>query len=318
MIRIGLISNPRSQRNRRDMPPLRELVRRHGDLLHVELDRIDATAEALQDFARREVALVAVSGGDGTVQKVITELLNGGALGAVPRLAILPGGMTNLIAADVGMRGRPLQALARLCAMGPAPGGETLVRPVISLQRVPGEAPIHGMFMGTAAFYHGIMLAREKVHPLGAERHLAAAMGLGLSLLRLVTGRGGAGGLLRGERIAIGLGDAPPQAGDYLLLMATTLRRLILGLMPFWEGGEGALRFTTIGYPPRRLGRALLPVLRGRPRPWMLANGYSSTRAHECRLTLDCPIVFDGEFVRPDPAIPVVLRGDRQIAFWRC
>jgi hypothetical protein len=50
----------------------------------------------------------------------------------------------------------------------------------------------------------------------------------------------------------------------------------------------------------------------------MAANGYRSGRAGECRLTLNCPIVFDGEFVRPDPATPVVLRTDRQIAFWRC
>ena len=313
MTRIGLISNPHSQRNRRDMADLRAAARRHRDLLHLELASIDGMAEALREFARREVGLVAVAGGDGTVQKAITELLNAGAA-AVPHVAVLPAGMTNLIAADVGMRGRPAQALDRLCANEPTLAGETLARPVISLRRVPGEPPIHGMFLGAAAFYQGIMLAREKVHPLGAERHVATAMGLGLSLLRLLTCRDAA----HSERLSLGLDGAPPQEGDYLLLMATTLRRLVFDLMPFWGEGEGALRLTTITHPPRRLGRALLPILRGRPRPWMTANGYRSGRVRECRLALDGPLVFDGEVIRPNPAVPVVLSSDRQIAFWRC
>jgi hypothetical protein len=317
MTRIGLISNPHSQRNRRDMTALRAAARGHRDLLHIEIESIAGMADALREFARREVGLVAICGGDGTVQKAITELLNAGAA-AVPRVAVLPAGMTNLIAADVGMRGGPARALDRLCANGPALAGETLARPVISLRRVPGEPPIHGMFLGAAAFYHGIMLAREKVHPLGAERHVATAMGLGLSLLRLLAGRGAAHSTLRSERLALGLDGAPPQEGDYLLLMATTLRRLIFDLMPFWGEGEGALRLTTIAHPPRRLGRALLPILRGRPRPWMAASGYRSGCIRECRLALDAPLVFDGEVIRPDPAVPVVLSSDRQIAFWRC
>jgi diacylglycerol kinase (ATP) len=77
MMRVGLISNPRSQRNRQRQPAMREAVDGHPDLLHAELDSVHATADVLRDFARREVSLIVVSGGDGTVQKVLTELLNG-------------------------------------------------------------------------------------------------------------------------------------------------------------------------------------------------------------------------------------------------
>jgi len=318
MMRIGLISNPRSQRNRRDMPAMREVARRHDSLVHVELDRVDSTADVLREFARREVGLVAVSGGDGTVQKVMTELLNGSGFGDVPRLAVLPSGTTNLIAADVGLRGHPAGSLERLCAaMAPAtPGGEGLVRSVISFRRVPAEAPIHGMFFGTAAFARGVTLTQDHVHPLGAQGALGAGIGLGVALLRLLAGGGGV--LMRPDRMAIGIGNGRAEARDYLLFLATTLHRLILGIMPFWGEGEGGLRFTTIDFPPQQMRRAILPILRGRPHPWMSAGGYRSGRTSECRLAMDCPIAFDGEFYTPEPGVPVVLRVDRKIAFWRC
>jgi hypothetical protein len=320
MTRIGLISNPRSQRNRRGMPAMRDAVAGHPDLLHVELEDVSATSEVLRDFAWREVDLIVVSGGDGTVQKVLTELLNGSVFPRLPRLALLPGGMTNLIAADVGLRGDPTRSLGRLCrtaSLG-AIEGETLTRCVLSMQRMPGEAPIHGMFLGAAAFYHGVMVARDEVHPLGAKHQLAAALALTLALFRLVTGWRGPNMLLHGEPMTIELDEGAPRSGDVLLFMATTLQRLILGVMPFWGGGTGPLRYTSITFPPKRLLRALVPALRGRPKPWMESQGYLSGRIEECRLSLESPIVFDGEVFVPTPGIPVVLRADKQVTFLRC
>ena len=320
MMRAGLISNPLSQRNRQRQPAMRDAVAGHPDLLHAELDSVHATAEVLRDFARREVKLLIVSGGDGTVQKVLTELLNGQEFDPLPQIAVLPGGMTNLIAADIGSQGDPVQSLTRLCrvAADPAVARETLERPVLSLRRTPGEPPIHGMFLGTAAFYHAVMMARQQVHPTGAKHDMALAMGLALALFRLMTGWRGTSPLSRGQPMTVELDgrSAPPQ--EYLLFLVTTLERLMLGLMPFWGGGNGGVRYTSVGFPPRSLWRALLPVIRGRPRPWMASRGYDSGRTRECRLSLQCPIVFDGEIFTPEPGTPVTLRADRRVAFLRC
>jgi hypothetical protein len=185
------------------------------------------------------------------------------------------------------------------------------------MQRIPDEPPVHGMFLGAAAFYHAIMAARDEVHPLGAKHSLAAAMALTLALFRLVTGRSGPDMVLHGERMAVELNGSRSRSGDYLLFMATTLQRLILGLMPFWGEGDGSLRYTSVSFPPQSLWRALVPAIRGRPKPWMEARGYLSGRTRECRLMLESPIVFDGEFFRPEPGIPVVLRADRHVTFLR-
>jgi hypothetical protein len=114
------------------------------------------------------------------------------------------------------------------------------------------------------------------------------------------------------------LDGQPAQPQDFLLFLATTLERLMLGLKPFWGEGNGGVRYTSVGFPPRSLWRALLPVIRGRPRPWMAARGYDSGRTRECRLSLQCPIVFDGEIFTPEPGTPVTLRADRRVTFLRC
>ncbi|HZF36258.1 MAG TPA: acylglycerol kinase family protein [Candidatus Angelobacter sp.] len=320
MMRVGLISNPLSQRNRQRQPAMREAVGGHPDLLHAELDSVHATADVLRDFARREVGLIIVCGGDGTVQKVLTELLNGREFDPLPAVAVLPGGMTNLIAADVGLQGDPVQSLVKLCrlAADPTAARETPERAVLSLQRIPGEPPIHGMFLGTAAFYHAVMMARHQVHPTGAKRDLALGMGLALALFRLLTGWRGSSVLSQGERMTVELDGRSAQPQDYLLFLVTTLERLMLGLMPFWGEGSGGVRYTSVGFPPQRLWRALLPVIRGRPRPWMAARGYESGLTGECRLSLKCPIVFDGEIFTPEPGTPVTLRADRRVTFLRC
>jgi hypothetical protein len=50
----------------------------------------------------------------------------------------------------------------------------------------------------------------------------------------------------------------------------------------------------------------------------MAARGYESGGANECRLSLQCPIVFDGEIFTPEPGTPVMLRADRRVTFLRC
>ena len=320
MTKIGLISNLHSQRNRRDMPAIRDALARHPAVLHDEIDRIEDLVPGLRRFARRGVDHVIVNGGDGTVQATLTELCNGTAFEHFPALSILPGGMTNLIAQDVGLKGHRGRSLSRLIEAATAGTGLVrLTRPVLSLTLAAGRPPTHGMFLGTAAFHGAVLFSRRKVHPLGLVRSAATGLALGLILLKTLIGRPGGGGLIRGERIAITLDGRPAEAArDYFLVLVTTLDRLTLGLMPFWGDGDGHCRYTSIRFPPRRFSRALLPILAGRPRPWMAASGYVSGVAEEIALELTCPIVFDGQIFTPEPDFPVILRSDHKVDFLRC
>ena len=104
--RIALISNPKSTGNLAQLPRIRAFCAEHPDIFHYEVERADQIGEAMRTIARIEPAVLAINGGDGTVQAVLTELHNGGHFGnAPPPVAVLPSGKTNLIALDLGAAG---------------------------------------------------------------------------------------------------------------------------------------------------------------------------------------------------------------------
>lgn len=331
MTRLAVISNPRSQRNRQGaLAGLKAVVADHPDVRHEDIHDFDDLGALIVNLLRDKVEIIAVNGGDGTVQAVLTELARRSENGATPKLAILAGGMTNVIAKDVGLRGSPAKGLSRLAAAlsakndaGAAGNAATEVtRPLIGLALHPDRPPVYGMFFGAAGFYQAVRLANDKVRKRGVAGSLASASTLGLSLLRLLFGRPGSDDpLYRGCSMAIGVDGERRAEAPYLLLMATTLDRLILGLMPFWDddaSDRGTIRFTSVDFPPKRLYRALLPVMRGRPARWMADEGYRSGSAGDMVIDIDSPVVLDGEIFHPDPAIPIRLTGDRSQTFLQC
>ena len=320
MSRVGVVSNPGSRRNRVGMAGIRAVLERYPDTLHAEAGQVADLEGILCEFARREVDLVVVNGGDGTVHSTLTELCNGKAYERMPEIAVLATGMTNLIALDVGLAGQPEAALARLLDRVGAGGAlDHDRRHLLSLTSAAGRPPLHGMFFGTAAFHQAVRMARKEVHPTGARGSLAFVMSLSLAIWRALAGRADQPGpMFQGQDMTIDL-DGVRQSGErYFLVLATTLRRLIFGLMPFWGDGGGQIRYTSVTYPPARLARALLPVLRGRPRPWMRERGYDSRAVDAIAITTRDPLVIDGEFVIPQPNVPVLLRSDRAAVFVRC
>jgi cystathionine beta-lyase len=86
------------------------------------------------------------------------------------------------------------------------------------------------MFFGAAGFYQAVKLANDKVRKRGVAGSMASASTLMLSLFRLLFGRSGSNDpLYRGEPMALGIdGEQRPET-PYLLLIATTLDRRILG-----------------------------------------------------------------------------------------
>jgi diacylglycerol kinase family enzyme len=113
--RIALLSNPRSTGNLAQLPRIREYCADHPDIFHYEVEHADQIGQAMKTIARVRPKVLAINGGDGTVQAALTELHNGGHFGdSTPPVAVLPSGKTNLIAIDLGAKGDPIAALARL------------------------------------------------------------------------------------------------------------------------------------------------------------------------------------------------------------
>lgn len=311
---IGVISNLASQRNRKGISDLRALLAAQPDIEHAELNGIEGLRETLTAFAGKNVDLIAINGGDGTVQAVITCLLNDGMFAQPPTLAVLPGGMTNMIAHDVGAPRRATTALRRLLSdRQPA----IAKRRVIRLMRDSGE-PIYGMFFGTAAIVRGIEYCRRAVHPLKLESSTAAGAALAGLLAKRVWRRGGEDKVFRGDEISMGLDGATPVSDTYLIVLVTTLNRLVMRTRPFWGSGSGGLRYTALRHPPRQMWRRLPAFLYGGDARALPPDDYISANADDIRLDMACPYTLDGELFEATPGQPVRLSSGPEIRFQPC
>ena len=293
----------------------------HPDVRHEDIHDFDDLGALIVSLVRSGVEVIAVNGGDGTVQAVLTELARRDLNGNAPKLAVLAGGMTNVIAKDVGVDRSPARAIQRLikALSGDDADVRTVTRPLIGLSLRSDEPPVYGMFFGAAGFYQAVKLANDRVRAKGIAGNLASASSIVLALARLLFGRPGAENpLFRGESVGLAVDGHEEPAEESLILIATTLDRLMLGLMPFWSAKDEPIRFTNVAFPPKRLARALLPVLRGRPKPWMRTAGYRSGGARDLSLSIESPVVLDGEIFHPEPGLPIRLTGDRSQTFVRC
>jgi hypothetical protein len=318
MTRIGILSNVHSKRNQSALPALERMLTEFPDVAHQRFRHINEMPQAVAALARNGIEHLVINGGDGTVQAVLGELLERSPFAARPRVTLVGGGMTNVIAHDVGVPSAPIDALRRvLMRAGKGDTGEVVRRTTIAVKCSGRERTDYGFLAGAVGFYQGTRLTRRDMHRVGFRQSLATKAGIVWSVIRLLLHGEGERSGLRGEHVSIGLNGAPPHEAPYLFILATTLERLLPGVMPFWGHDHGAIKLTTIASPAPRFGRAAISVVRGRPRPWMHQAGYASTRADRISLRLTSPIVVDGEVFDPGPHGHVELSAGPAVEFHR-
>jgi diacylglycerol kinase (ATP) len=318
MTRIGILSNAHSRRNQSALPAIEHMLAEFPEVGHQSFQHISEMPQAVAALARSGVDHLVINGGDGTTQAVLGELLERSPFEARPRVTLIGGGMTNVIAHDVGVPSAPMDALRRVLARaGRGDAGEVLRRTTIAVKCGGRARTDYGFLAGAVGFYQGTRLTRRDMHRVGLRQSIATKAGIVWSVVRLLLHGEGERSGLHGERVAIGLNGAPPREAPYLFILATTLERLLPGVMPFWGHDHGAIKLTTIASPAPRFGRAAISVVRGRPRPWMHHAGYASTRADRISLRLSSPIVVDGEVFDPGPHGHVELSAGPAVEFHR-
>jgi diacylglycerol kinase (ATP) len=318
MNKVGILSNARSRRNQTAMPAVEALLKGEPKVLHRAFKDIEELPQCLQDLAQAGIGHLIINGGDGTVQATIGELFRRPPFQELPRISLVGGGMTNVIAHDVGIPAAPVVAIRRVLeGLRTEKPGETLHRHTLTLKRGGHDRMEYGFLSGAVGFYQGTMLSRRDMHRVGFRQGIAVKAGIIWSVVRLLLHGEGQRSGLQGEPVAIGLNGQQPQEAPYFLILATTLERLLPGVMPFWGHDRGAIKLTTVASPPKRFTLAALPMVRGRPQPWMHRAGYASTRADRVALRLSSPVVLDGEIFDTGPHSQVDLGTGPMIAFLR-
>jgi hypothetical protein len=319
-LRIGLISNTHSGRNRKALPKIRAILAARPWVLHREARTPEQIAEALDEFARAGVEVVALNGGDGTIQSALTHLFAVQPFKTMPLLALLPGGTTNMSAYDIsGGRRRLLPSLHRLLGPTEQSGGDwkTMERSLLKVRARPEAEPLFGLFFGAGAIIRGMEYFQAQIHSKGLKNEI----GPGLTLLRFLWGvLRGDPAFIGGSPVVIGVDREDPKRGfDSLILFVSTLERLFLGMHPYWGKEGGPMHFTLIEEHPGHLLRAFIPVVRGRPGRYVTeAEGYHSHNITTLQLLLDGRFSLDGELYEARSEWgPIILESGQKARFIR-
>lgn len=294
----------------------RQTVGSYPGVAYRELSSIDDMEHILRDFAVQGIRLLILSGGDGTLQLGVTALMNHDIFDEPPVIAILPGGRTNMVAEALGMHGSPSECL-RDVVDGAVKGGlKTVDLPFIRLQVKPDTLPVYGAFFGAATIVRGMEFTRNVIYPMGLPNFLSHAIAILYLIANAAWPLKGPKAPMRAEPMHVNYGDSTPEAKSYMIVLVTTLNRLILGLSAASAVGEGALRYTSIEYTFSAAARAVWTFLFGRPST-KLVRGLVRRRMSRIEFRTASPVTLDGEFFEPDPAHPVKLEATPPFSFVR-
>lgn len=317
-VRIGMLNNPLSGGNRNGLQKIRDAAAAaHPQVFQREVQTPTDVAETLADFAQKEVNILVVNGGDGTVQAALTALFHKNFFEIMPMLAVLrSAGTTSMIAGDIGLKGPRESALQRLFSWARTRDAPAAImqRPVLRVQVPAKIEPVYGMFFGAAAIYQATHFCLQKIYARGVRGEMGAGVALARFLLAVV---------LRDRKVVSAvtittrLNQESTQQQKYLLVFITTLQRLFLGLRPYWGAEIKPLHYTAVGASPRHFLRSLPSLMRGRRGRYIKPdNGYISHNVDEVQLTLNSGFNLDGELYTPDCRLgPVVISHGGQASF---
>lgn len=318
MVAVALLSNPRSTGNRAQLPRIRAYCASRPDIFHYEVEHVDQIGAALASIALVRPRVIAINGGDGTVQAALTELYNGAhfAKGQVPPVAVLPNGKTNLIALDLGATGDPLDALEHVVALAALGqfGGHIVERELISLSNSSSESPTLGMFLGGAGLADTILYCRHRLYPLGLPNGLAHFVAGILAFMSMIPGLRG---LVpqRSSPVTVTVRRHGAIRGRFSVLIVTTLEKLLFNARTGESGGIGRMKMLAVnndlGAMFRTARVALFGVL-GREQ----VDGLHFEQGDTICIEGDrSSVILDGEIFEATTGHPITLRSTEPVPF---
>ena len=318
--RIALLSNPKSTGNLAQLPRIREYCAEHPDVFHYEVEHASQIGEAMISIARVRPKVLAINGGDGTVQAALTELHNGGHFGdSPPPVAVLPSGKTNLIALDLGALGDPVETLQRLIELARSDDLAlyTVAREMIALRRGNGEEgrPVIGMFLGGAGLADTMLYCRNKIYPLGLPNGIAHGITAFALLMKLLLRIKGSFLPPDPQPLSVSLHEKGNLInGRFSLLAVTTLEKLLLSSQVGGER-EGVLKLLAVEERPMSILRGLAASFAGKLGREKV-RGVHFEQADEITIEGEnSNVILDGETFRAEPGIPINLRPAPPLSF---
>ncbi len=253
------------------------------DIDCLRLDSFDGLPAAVTEAAKTGVSHVVIEGGDGTVQGILTAFLQqSDRFDALPSFTIVPAGMTNQVAKNIGLKSTSAKAVKSALSRDLTPQNV----PLLKVTDDKG-ASYAGFLFSTGAIPQITRYTTGQIHKKGIGGSAAVFFGILKGL------RGDDETLMKLTPVSMtGLYEGP-----HLGTVVTTLPSLIMGLDPFWGTEAAPLRLTWVTGQYRRLARNVISLWVGRKSKDRSQDGLYSKCVETLSYDYSGDIVLDGEFL---------------------
>lgn len=292
------IINPKSHKVNMQGSVLTRIAVDYGDIPIVYFDGQTPLDDTLSPLLREGRDTIYVEGGDGTVLAALTTCFAERSTDRpLPRLAILPGGSTNLAHELLGLKRVDADSLKRRLDQRNqqtiAP--EIAIHKAILVETSATKSPYVGFLLSTGSLARLMLYTQNNLH--GKTRGIVSIARAILQLAMFPRSTKSSDGqpLVRASEFARISGDACAPTEQQAFSMFSTFEKLSLRLSPFWGRGEAPIGFTHAAWPIPRLRMGIAKaVLGGAPRS-LEQHGLTSEGCSEMTFQTDGPVMLDGE-----------------------
>ena len=315
---IVAISNPRSGRNiRGGFEVFERTLNGYPEIKHIITQHESDLLQALDDCKQQNTQILIVNGGDGTLLHLLTYLKKKNNQSYQPSLVLLQAGTTSMAYGDVGCKGNLDIVFKRVLeySQGKKKSLYATVRPVLQMTLPEQNKTICGMFFGAGAIYNGILYCRQKLHTKG----MRGEFGPSIAMIRYIFDWLTVNKMTTSTRASIKIDNAMAVNGDFTIITATTLKRLLMGVYPFWgkaNNGE-TISLSLIKRNAPKATKAFIKILRGKdPGVEKQADYYRSLCPEMATLEIHDGFTLDGElFGESGVVTKIVLQSAGNVTF---
>lgn len=294
---IVAISNPRSGRNKRGgFEQFNKTLNNYPEINHVVTQHQNDLVAVLEACKENKTQILIVNGGDGTLLHVLTYLKKKQNLCYSPYLVLLQAGTTSMAFGDVGCKGSLSNVIKRIVGYSNGESGclHKTTRAVLQMTLPSENKTVCGMFFGAGVIYSGILYCRKNLHTKGMRGELGPSMAMILYLFDWLT----VNKLATSTHANIEIDQSKTVSGDFTIIAATTLNRLLMGVYPFWGYplSKDYFSLSLIKRNAPKSAKAFLRILRGKqPSVERQADYYRSECPSTSIIEVDDGFTLDGE-----------------------
>jgi len=287
---LGVLCNPLSGRVRKKLDAIRDLARTLPGAFYREATNAAEFHAALDEFAEKRLELLVIIAGDGTFHAVLSHLFGKQAFAIMPVLCPIPAGTTNMTAHDFGISAKPVQLLRSLAPLlADWPAGKLIERPVLKVVQAGGR-PLYGMFFGAGLIVEGVKFFKRNIQTRGITGEGASAIVILRYLFSLLFNSAA-----YGWPFSIRQNDDELVSGNYLLALASTLDRLLLGIKPYWGEEPAPIHTTVVRQARPGLWYKIPLLLAGCVRHLKKDHAYASHNLDTLAIRMSGDFIIDGE-----------------------